>query len=191
MGGVNVYTRGSSGIQWGELEFVLEANDTGGVGITIAGVRSFGLYAGTIDAAQPDPTPIPTPAPAPTPDAGSGCHTDAAADGHRRCRNRRRLPPLPRKPQPQPTAVVSHAPEPTPTPQPAAVVIGKSLGMMPPAPSAGDYVPTAQPEAASNEGRLKRDLGRVHRDGHVGGLGFRSLRRDTVREQTAAGCPRP
>ena len=144
LGGVNVYTRDSSGVQWGELEFTLEANDTGGVGITIGGVRSFGLYAGTIDTPQPAPTPVPTPAPQPTATPVPGPTP---------------VPTPAPQPQPQPTAVVSHAPESTPTPQPAAVVIGKSLGIMPPAPSLENYVPTAQPEAAPVEGRLKRDMG--------------------------------
>ena len=142
LGGVNVYTRGPSGVQWGELEFTLEANDTGGVGITIADVRTFGIYAGTIGTAQPAPEPTPTSSPTATP-APEPTPTPVPAP----------------EPQPGPTAVVSNAPEPTPTPQPTAVPIGKSLGIMPPAPSLEDYVPTAEPEAAPEESRLKKDMG--------------------------------
>ena len=141
-GGVNVYTRSPSSVQWAELEFTLEANDTGGVGITIADVRTFGLYAGAIDTPEPAPEPTPTPSPTATP-VPEPTPTPAPAP----------------EPQPGPTAVVSNAPEPTPTSRPTAAVIGKSLGVMPPAPSLEDYIPTAEPEAAPEESRLKKDMG--------------------------------
>ena len=152
LGGVNVYTRDPSGVQWEELAFTLEANDMGGVGITIANVRSFGLYAGTIDtsllAPPPSPTPIPTPTPTPAP-TPQPTATPVPVP----------TPTPAPEPLPQPTVVVSHGPEPTPTPRPTAVVIGKSLGPMPPAPSLEDYVSTAEPESVPDESQLKKDLG--------------------------------
>ena len=150
LGGVNVYTRDPSGVQWDELTFTLEANEVGGVGITIANVRSFGLYAGTIDtsllAPPPTPTPEPTPTPTPQPTATPVPVPTPTPT------------PVP-EPLPQPTAVVSHAPEPTPTPRPTAVVIAKSLGPMPSAPSLENHVPTAEPEAVPEKSQFKRDLG--------------------------------
>ena len=150
LGGVNVYTRAPSDAEWGELAFTLEPDDMGGVGITITGVSTFGLYAGTIDtsllAPPPTPTPIPTPIPTPAPTPEPTLSPTPTPT------------PAP-EPQPGPTAVVSNAPEPTPTPRPTAVPIGKSLGPMPPAPSLENHVPTAEPESVPEESQLKKDLG--------------------------------
>ena len=146
LGRVNVYTRDASSIQWEESKFTLEANDMGGVGITITDVRNFGLYAGTIDTQRPTPapvlTPTPTPVLAPTPQPTATPMPTPSP-----------TPAL--GSPPHPAVVVSHTPEPTPTPQPMEVVIGKSLGAIPSAPVLEDYVPTAQPEDQPEEGMPK------------------------------------
>ena len=52
-GGVSVYTRGRTGGEWTESAFTLESDGVGGIVITITGVSSFGLYAGTTDSSVP------------------------------------------------------------------------------------------------------------------------------------------
>ena len=52
-GGVSVYTRGQTGGEWTELEFTLESDGVGGIVITVTGVSSFGLYAGTTRLVSP------------------------------------------------------------------------------------------------------------------------------------------
>ena len=121
-GGVSVYTRGRTGGEWTESAFTLESDGVGGIVITITGVSSFGLYAGTTDssvpvqvshqaATVPVPTdtpqntggrgssPEPTPTPTPTPQPGSSPEQSATPD-----------------PTPTPAPVVTRGTNPTPEP---------------------------------------------------------------------------
>ena len=121
-GGVSVYTRGRTGGEWIESAFTLESDGVGGIVITITGVSSFGLYAGTTDssvpvqvshqaATVPVPTatpqntggqgasPEPTPTPAPTPQPGSSPEQSTTPE-----------------PTPTPAPVVTQGTNPTPEP---------------------------------------------------------------------------
>ena len=172
-GGVSVYSRGRTGGEWTELAFTLESNGVGGIVITITGVSSFGLYAGTTDQLVPTqvshqtttetkettaswgagsqwslPKPTPTPTPQPTPVGGQSSIPD----------------PTP-TPEPAPTPGANPTPEPTseqtvsspvgppggpaatPTPVPTPSGIAKALGNLPLGPPPVGYlVPTAEPE---------------------------------------------
>ena len=174
-GGVSVYTRGRTGGEWTESAFTLESDGVGGIVITITGVSSFGLYAGTTDssvpvqvshqvATVPVPTatpqntggqgssPEPTPTPTPTPQPGSSSEQSTTPD------------PTP-TPEPVVTQGTNPTPEPTlghqvsspfgplggpaatPTPAPTPVGIAKAIWKSASAPPPdGDSVPTAEPE---------------------------------------------
>ena len=174
-GGVSVYTRGRTGGEWTESAFTLESDGVGGIVITITGVSSFGLYAGTTDSSVPvqvshqvatvpvptatpqntggqESSPEPTPTPTPTPQPGSSSEQSTTPD------------PTP-TPEPVATQGTNPTPEPTlghqvsspfgplgvpaatPTPAPTPVGIAKGFGNLPSAPPQdGDSVPTAEPE---------------------------------------------
>ena len=175
-GGVSVYTRGRTGGEWTESAFTLESDGVGGIVITITGVSSFGLYAGTTDssvpvqvshqaATVPVPTqntggrgasPEPTPTPAPTPQPGSSSEQSATPDP---TPTPEPVVTLGTNPTPEPT--LGHqvsapfgplggqaaTPPPAPTPEPTPVGIAKGFGNLASAPPPdGDSVPTAGPE---------------------------------------------
>ena len=168
-GGVNVYTRGRTGGEWTGQAFTLESDGVGGIVITITGVSSFGLYAGTTDSLVPtqvshqttttttfqgtggqgfSPEPTPNPTPTPTP-AGQPSPT----------------PEPTATPEPTVTPGQNTVPEPTsghqmsspfgplggpeatPTPVPTPSGIAKALGNLPLSPpQSGNLAPTAEPE---------------------------------------------
>ena len=167
-GGVSVYTRGQTGGEWTELEFTLESDGVGGIVITVTGVSSFGLYAGTTDssvpvqvshqvATVPVPTqntggqgssPEPTPTPTPTPQPGSSPEQSPT-------------PEPTSTPEPVITPGTNPTPEPTlghqvsapfgplggPAATPTPAGIAKAFGNLRSAPPpVDDSVPTAEPE---------------------------------------------
>ncbi len=161
-GGVNVYGRGQTGGEWTELAFTLESNGAGGIVITITGVSSFGLYAGTTDSQTPTPTPTPTSTPQPTPvSQQTPTPTPTSTPQPTPAGQQSPTPTPPPTSTPQPTPV----PEPTsghpvsssfgsqgvpwttPAPAPTPSGIAKALGNLPLAPPPADNsVPTAKPE---------------------------------------------
>ncbi len=171
-GGVSVYTRGRTGGEWIESAFTLESDGVGGIVITITGVSSFGLYAGTTDssvpvqvshqaATVPVPTqntggrgasPEPTPTPAPTPQPGSSSEQSTTPEP-----TPTPAPVVTRGTNPTPEPTLGHqvsapfgplgGPAATPTPAPTPAGIAKAFGNLRSAPPpAGDSVPTAGPE---------------------------------------------
>ena len=187
-GGVHVYTRGRTGGEWTEQAFTLESDGVGGIVITITGVTSFGLYAGTTDSlvstqvSHQTPTetrgtttlsnmigqalsPEPTPTPTPTPAGDQSPISD----------------PTP-TPEPAPTQGSSQSPEPTtgqtvssplgpvggpattptPIPTPTPSGIAKALGNLPliPPPAVAS-VPTAEPEVM--EASFDSEIGKSRR----------------------------
>ena len=174
-GGVSVYTRGRTGGEWTESAFTLESDGVGGIVITITGVSSFGLYAGTTDssvpvqvshqvATVPVPTatpqntggqgssPEPTPTPTPTPQPGSSPEQSTTPDP-----TPTPAPVVTRGTNPTPEPTLGHqvsypfgplgGPAATPTPAPTPVGIAKGFGNLASAPPPdGDSVPTAEPE---------------------------------------------
>ena len=174
-GGVSVYTRGRTGGEWTESAFTLESDGVGGIVITITGVSSFGLYAGTTDSSVPvqvshqAPTvpvptatpqntggqgssPEPTPTPTPTPQPGSSPEQSTTPDP-----TPTPEPVVTRGTNPTPEPTLGHqvsypfgplgGPAATPTPAPTPVSIAKGFGNLASAPPPdGDSVPTAEPE---------------------------------------------
>ncbi len=174
-GGVSVYTRGRTGGEWTESAFTLESDGVGGIVITITGVSSFGLYAGTTDssvpvqvshqvATVPVPTatpqnmggqgssPEPTPTPTPTPQPGSSSEQSSAPDP-----TATPDPVATQGTNPTPEPTLGHqvsspfgplgGPAATPPPAPTPAGIAKGLGNLASAPPPdGDSAPTAGPE---------------------------------------------
>ena len=165
-GGVNVYTRGRTGGEWSERDFTLESDGAGGIVITITGVSSFGLYAGTTDqsvpvqvsqqsttttssntdgqGSSPEPTPTPTPTPSgqqsPTP-APTAIPEPTVTPGQNT------VPDLTSGHQVSSPFAPLGGPEATPTPVPTPSGIAKALGNLPLSlPQSGNLVPTAEPE---------------------------------------------
>ena len=172
-GGVNVYTRGRTGGDWSEQEFTLESDGVGGIVITITGVSSFGLYAGTTDslvstqvsyqtsaetrgttatgntigqAASPEPTPTPTPQPTPAGDQSPTPDPTPTPDPAPTQGPNPRLEPTTGQTVSSPSGTVGGPPA-TPTPVPTPSGIAKALGKLPLSPpQSGNLVPTAEPE---------------------------------------------
>ena len=171
-GGVSVYTRGQTGGEWTELEFTLESDGVGGIVITVTGVSSFGLYAGTTDssvpvqvshqvATVPVPTqntggqgssPEPTPTPTPTPQPGSSSEQSTTPEP-----TSTPEPVITPGTNPTPEPTLGHqvsapfgplgGPAATPTPAPTPAGIAKAFGNLRSAPPpVDDSVPTAEPE---------------------------------------------
>ena len=171
-GGVSVYTRGQTGGEWTELEFTLESDGVGGIVITVTGVSSFGLYAGTTDssvpvqvshqvATVPVPTqntggqgssPEPTPTPTPTPQPGSSSEQSTTPEP-----TSTPEPVITPGTNPTPEPTLGHqvsapfgslgGPAATPPPPPTPAGIAKGLGNLASVPPLdGDSVPTAEPE---------------------------------------------
>ena len=174
-GGVSVYTRGRTGGEWTESAFTLESDGVGGIVITITGVSSFGLYAGTTDssvpvqvshqaATVPVPTatpqntggqgssPEPTPTPTPTPQPGSSPEQSTTPEP-----TPTPAPVVTQGTNPTPEPTLGHqvsypfgplgGPAATPTPAPTPAGIAKAFGNLRSAPPpVDDSVPTAEPE---------------------------------------------
>ena len=109
-GGVSVYTRGRTGGEWTESAFTLESDGVGGIVITITGVSSFGLHAGTTDSSVPvqeshQVATVPVPTATPQNTGGQGSSPEPTPT------------PTP-TPQPGSSSEQSTTPEPTPTPAP-------------------------------------------------------------------------
>ena len=126
-GGVSVYTRGRTGGEWTESAFTLESDGVGGIVITITGVSSFGLYAGTTDSSVPvqvshQVATVPVPTATPQNTGGQESSPEPTPT------------PTP-TPQPGSSSEQSTTPEPTPTPAPVVNAGNK--------PDAGAYVGTS------------------------------------------------
>ena len=167
-GGVNVYTRGRTGGEWSEQDFTLESDGAGGIVITITGVSSFGLYAGTTDQSVPvqvsqqsttttssntdgqgsSPEPTPTPTPQPTPaDQQSPTPDPTATPEPTVAPGQNTVPDLTSGHQVSSPFAPLGGPEATPTPVPTPPGIAKALGNLPLSlPQSGNLVPTAEPE---------------------------------------------
>ena len=173
-GGVSVYTRGRTGGEWTESAFTLESDGVGGIVITITGVSSFGLYAGTTDSSVPvqvshqvatvpvptqntggqgsSPEPTPTPTPTPTPQPGSSSEQSTTPEP-----TSTPEPVITPGTNPTPEPTLGHqvsapfgplgGPAATPPPPPTPAGIAKGLGNLASVPPLdGDSVPTAEPE---------------------------------------------
>ena len=174
-GGVSVYTRGRTGGEWTESAFTLESDGVGGIVITITGVSSFGLYAGTTDSSVPvqvshqvatvpvptatpqntggqESSPEPTPTPTPTPQPGSSSEQSTTPEP-----TPTPAPVVTQGTNPTPEPTLGHqvsfpfgplgGPAETPTPAPTPVGIAKGFGNLASVPPPdGDSVPTAEPE---------------------------------------------
>ena len=171
-GGVSVYTRGQTGGEWTELEFTLESDGVGGIVITVTGVSSFGLYAGTTDSSVPvqvshqaatvpvpsqntggqGSSPEPTPTPTPTPQPGSSSEQSPTPEP-----TSTPEPVITPGTNPTPEPTLGHqvsapfgplgGPAATPTPAPTPAGIAKAFGNLRSAPPpVDDSVPTAEPE---------------------------------------------
>ena len=111
-GGVSAYTLGRTGGEWTESTFTLESDGVGGLVITITGVSSFGLYAGTTDSSAPvqvshQVATVTVPTPMPQNTGGQGSSTEPTP-----------TPTPTPTPQPTPPSDQSNMPDPTPTPEP-------------------------------------------------------------------------
>ena len=171
-GGVSVYTRGRTGGEWTESAFTLESDGVGGIVITITGVSSFGLYAGTTDSSVPvqvshqaatvpvpsqntggqGSSPEPTPTPTPTPQPGSSSEQSPTPEP-----TSTPEPVITPGTNPTPEPTLGHqvsapfgplgGPAATPTPAPTPAGIAKAFGNLRSAPPpVDDSVPTAEPE---------------------------------------------
>ena len=171
-GGVSVYTRGQTGGEWTELEFTLESDGVGGIIITVTGISSFGLYAGTTDSSVPvqvshqaatvpvpsqntggqGSSPEPTPTPTPTPQPGSSSEQSTTPEP-----TSTPEPVITPGTNPTPEPTLGHqvsapfgplgGPAATPTPAPTPAGIAKAFGNLRSAPPpVDDSVPTAEPE---------------------------------------------
>ena len=174
-GGISVYTSGRTGGEWTESAFTLESDGVGGIVITITGVSSFGLYAGTTDSSVPvqvshqvatvpvptatpqntggqESSPEPTPTPTPTPQPGSSSEQSTTPEP-----TPTPAPVVTQGTNPTPEPTLGHqvsfpfgplgGPAATPTPAPTPVGIAKGFGNLASVPPPdGDSVPTAEPE---------------------------------------------
>ena len=171
-GGVSVYTRGQTGGEWTELEFTLESDGVGGIIITVTGISSFGLYAGTTDSSVPvqvshqaatvpvpsqntggqGSSPEPTPTPTPTPQPGSSPEQSTTPEP-----TSTPEPVITPGTNPTPEPTLGHqvsapfgplgGPAATPPPPPTPAGIAKGFGNLASVPPLdGDSVPTAEPE---------------------------------------------
>ena len=196
-GGVSVYTRGRTGGEWTESAFTLESDGVGGIVITITGVSSFGLYAGTTDSSVPvqvshQVATVPVPTATPQNTGGQGSSPEPTP-----------TPPTTPTPTPQPGSSPEQSTTPDPTPTPAPVV---TRGTNPtPEPTLGHQVsapfgplggPAATPTPAADPGRHRQGIWkpgvgstagwRLGADSRAGGqscfvrFGRREIRRDAV-----------